>query len=732
MRSLTLCILLFAFSIASAQDWKQLAGPTRSRARQVEVDRSGSIYALTDSNEIYRSDDHGKNWIKFRVPNSINSKQYTYLYCSKSGTIFLSVSVSSYSGTQYDSSTAGLYRSTDKGTTWAQVRSKKTPTKIVEFGQKNIYASNEWDYSLQSVEVFKSEDDGITWKSFKNISLQFSKFDADDQGRLYVQANNSSQIYVYASDGGYLTQLNDSTILKGNYYNVQGTLKYIGSNRFAFLSDTEFYVKFGDGDWVLRSKQISKWPYENNKQILQYNGDNLLLTISNSYGNKKGYYMSSDLGASWKFIGMLDYIYDANMFLCIDSSYKVIYSDAQGICRSAIGDTTRETIGFPIATVSSLVVDKNGDIHAADSAYYSGSSQINRLSISKDFGVSWTVEEKQYYVPGNIGLSPDSGVFCIVDSLYYTSPVDRRYLFHYDPTSREWEKRTTFEDRVYPQEFKFFPPSTLYIDQSRSDDNGSTWDGLYTYPSVSFVYSHSYTVAAPGKVIIGYRPAIYMTEDNGVTWQKLYHNLIDRNITAVYGDQEGLIIAGSEYGDIIRSNENGTSWTNWTGSLQGSIQKITSTVDKTVYVATTKGLYSRGLNDADWKVEIPDKQIVAIGFGKDNEVFACVSQEGIWTNWKKHFPKLQNGVAKKGIRGISVSPTPATNYITAGFDLDQSGDVSVSLFDELGREVTSKQELLGEGWHQLRLETSSVPSGIYHVQLITPSGKVMSKVLVTH
>src|SRR5262245_11643390 len=140
MRSLTICLLLFIFSFASAQDWKQLPGPSRSKAKQVEVDRSGSIYVLTDSNEIYRSDDHGKNWIKFRAPNSVSSKQYSYLYFTEANTILMSVHVSSASGTQYDSSTAGLYRSTDKGITWIQVRSRKTPTYVVGHGQKNIYA----------------------------------------------------------------------------------------------------------------------------------------------------------------------------------------------------------------------------------------------------------------------------------------------------------------------------------------------------------------------------------------------------------------------------------------------------------------------------------------------------------------------------------------------------------------------------------------------------------------
>lgn len=732
MRLLMLCFLLLSYTATSAQEWKQLPGPTRARVIQTQLDKFGNIYAITDSNDVYRSIDSGNTWKKLQPPKGIKRSQYISLSASKIGPIYLTASI--YSRNSYvtiDSQSTGLYRSSDQGQTWQQVVTKNIFNHIVDYGQKNLYASALWNTTTYETNIYKSSDNGLTWKLFKTLPFMCSRFDIDNGERIYFQENDRSLLWIFAGDGGYIGQITDTTIVKNERTTYgQGVCKYLGNSKFGYLSDSVFYLKNGDNDWIRKSRVVLT---DGNRtgQVLVVGKNNDLYTVSYNINGQQSYslHISTDMGSTWK-EQLISSTVAFNFSFFIDSDGNILISDYYGLYRRTVADTTRKVIGFPIATIVSLAVDKNGSIFAADSSYHTGSSRFNTLLKSSDDGKNWNFEFGASELIGNIGLSPDSGIFCVRDSTPFNS--NQRLLLHYQPDVNSWSKITSFEYIYSVNEYKFFPPTSLYIDASRSDDGGNTWETLYSAPPVPYVYDHSYTVAAPGRVLIGYRPAIYMTEDNGVTWKKLQHNLSDRNITALYADQENLIIAGSEYGDIILSNDKGSSWIDWRGSLQGSIKKITATVDNTIYVATTKGLYSRGLNDTDWKLEIPDKEIVAIGFGKDNEVFACISQEGIWTDWKKHFPTVKQGIAKKGIQGVSISPTPARNVVKADFDLDKSGEVSITFFDELGRKVFEKQELLREGWHQLRLETSAVPSGIYHIQLVTLSGKMMSKVLITH
>jgi hypothetical protein len=203
MKALLSFLLVLICSYSFAQEWKQLPGPTRSGAKGIEVDKFGNIYAITDSNEIYRSLDSGKSWTKFPLPQGIKRKQGTILYCSKYGPLYLSVWYNTSSpNPPIDSNTLGLYRSSDKGETWTQVIKRTLISSLKDNGTNYCFAlQNSGDPNST---MYRSTDHGITWSPFKTFNFYTIRYELGPSDQLYVQENSRSPIWVYDKNGNQI------------------------------------------------------------------------------------------------------------------------------------------------------------------------------------------------------------------------------------------------------------------------------------------------------------------------------------------------------------------------------------------------------------------------------------------------------------------------------------------------------------------------------------------------
>ena len=65
----------------------------------------------------------------------------------------------------------------------------------------------------------------------------------------------------------------------------------------------------------------------------------------------------------------------------------------------------------------------------------------------------------------------------------------------------------------------------------------------------------------------------------------------------------------------------------------------------------------------------------------------------------------------------AVWPNPASDRATVAFDLGEAATVRLSVYDVLGREVTTAEAPYGAGAHRLALDTSELPAGVYVVRL---------------
>jgi hypothetical protein len=82
------------------------------------------------------------------------------------------------------------------------------------------------------------------------------------------------------------------------------------------------------------------------------------------------------------------------------------------------------------------------------------------------------------------------------------------------------------------------------------------------------------------------------------------------------------------------------------------------------------------------------------------------------------------------LKNINLFPVPANEFTTLTFDLKTNSKVSIKLIDNLGREIKAiENSNLSTGNHKYTIETNTLSSGIYFIQL-NIDGKVLNKKLL--
>jgi hypothetical protein len=83
-----------------------------------------------------------------------------------------------------------------------------------------------------------------------------------------------------------------------------------------------------------------------------------------------------------------------------------------------------------------------------------------------------------------------------------------------------------------------------------------------------------------------------------------------------------------------------------------------------------------------------------------------------------------------GIEDLSVYPNPATDYLHIQFNVAESTDITCKLMDATGKVLSQEtiHAFSGENTHSI--QTSSLATGFYMLEIDTPTGKTIRKVMV--
>jgi len=196
------------------------------------------------------------------------------------------------------------------------------------------------------------------------------------------------------------------------------------------------------------------------------------------------------------------------------------------------------------------------------------------------------------------------------------------------------------------------------------------------------------------------------------------------------------LFAGTSYGGVFLSADNGTSWTEANTGLTGMKMVVLSlkASGTNLFAGTEDGLLLTTNNGAMWtdiSSGLTNMRIVALAVN-DSNLFA-----GTWGSgaWKRPLSELVTSISSNklpdGIFLLRNYPNPFKSQTTIQFNLPTASFVKLSVVDMQGSEVTTLlNEQLRSGNHEVKWDATAYSSGIYYYKLFAGDNVETKKMIL--
>jgi photosystem II stability/assembly factor-like uncharacterized protein len=645
--------------------------------------------------------------------------------------------------------TGGILRSTDLGSSWKFVNNGLTPKDLykVVTGKNYVFAHSDRD-------IFRTTDYGDNWEKCDSglpganrIGGVMYALGTD----LYLYTNSDSKLYYSSNEGDSWESTREGRPFMSVFTSLDSSL-IVGTGQEGLYISNDHGITWDSAGLV--GKQITA-----------------LATFNNTIfaGTKyDGIFYSSDKGVNWIQINKGISYKEVLAFAVSGPVLSVIVP--YNIYHLKVGDTTwhlkdKQILG---STPKALV--------AIDTFIFEGNYEGR---------ITKTSNNSPFWIPCDSWLS--SWATKIKASIYNLYNGAWRSTNNGDSWVTPYIKHDTTHISSYNIGDIGFIGSTIYgvgFDSVAGVVNGiiATVDnGEHWYNVLRGSITHLFVSNRSLFAVYGNDDSICHSIDEGVSWQTInYQSHPDYEIRdIVVGDKDiylsigsGLFFPNPKIVGVFRSTDNGNSWikTNVSGSnllvmdsdvfsiyYTGTDRSVLSRAssygagtplsllpDYTVYqcivkaghlfATTNKGVF-QSTDKGDTWTDISQELITLIYYLPKtiaaNDTFLFVSNS---TNsvWRRKLAEL--GVVVKSSNSLlsqnslAVYPNPTSQLVKLTTYSLQQGYLSLSIFDELGREVRRVHDgFLDAGEHEFSAE---LPTGMYYVRMQAVDEVLTRKVTV--
>lgn len=696
----------------------------------MEFDSDGYIYMILQSylaepHYIYISSDNGSTW--YNPSSGLPSSFYSLVGIEKD----TSDNIYVFTGSSYPS----LYKSTTKGVSWVLVP-----------GNQDYFL---WDFKIDSQnriyvlgdsKISKTENFGITYTEL--YTGRFSKILLDANENVYALINHLN-VYYIANDSGYT----NSNILfssdNGQTWLATGT-PGLKANDILRLNDTLYIAtsnglrksSFFNNEWSLCYEYTGSYTQVNDILKLQSNGRILL-------GTKRGLMISDNNGTTWNATDLLPNI----NVLTKDNSGNIYAADYNLYRSDDLGLSWQ--LPYPVSnwvkkTINNIFINDSGYVFIAQAR-----GQTNELYVRKstDYGVSWNTLWFHICACNASGttysvVESTSGKLFLSASFvtYYPSASSFGRIYVKEPESN-W---TIFLDskiaaNMYLYDQNIYLPVLGYYNTPlgilKSSDNGITFvplnNGLPNLNVYQLILKPEVFFALTGD-------GIYRSQYQGSYWFRLNHTGLSGNLLKIYYDHNKKLYAITDEGVFT-----------FIGNIPVELSSFTASSSKnTVYLnwstASEINNYGFEIERKDDKTDLPDVKAGwrTIGF-REGKGTTTEQQNYTYTddlfgvNSHKLYYRLKqidydgqfeySNVLEVNVASMNFAlhqnyPNPFNPSTVISYQLPVSGEVTLKVFDVLGREVaTLIDEYKEAGYHEVEFQSAvgslQLASGIYYYQL---------------
>ena len=682
---------LFFFSLilfstcCSAQDWtwQPANGPYGGPVLSLVMDRSGRLFAGTETKGVFLSTDQGESWQQ----SGLTSNRITALAVDSTGAVLAATSNS-------------IYRSTDGGYDWKSILlpgMSVVPHCLSVTPEGTIIAGTQ-------TAVLWSTNTGTNWATWNRTSTRINGIAVSPAGT-----------WIAATGGGMLRSTNKGMIWTKTDSVFGGTsLSVTPSGRmYAGTELKGVYVTVDDGvTWISSALKGG----HNVKSVVGTQGDTLFAAVF--YLDPSiagGIWRSVDAGATWSQWG-LGHLGAS----CIipDGHAGLIAGTMYGLFRSADADSVWREInaGLTNVTVKVLKAVSTDEILAGTTI---------GLFYSSDHGGHW-VNRLPGLVPGSIdAISTDTGGRLYFSTMLF-SPLGG--IFRSTDQGVHWTHVSgTAITGMYesiggivqgPQGFLFAGTSTGRI--FRSGDAGDSWLRVDSAKSCGTI--RALAADSAGRIFVGsWGKGVFRSTDDGMSWVKADSGIAIKSIGCLAARGSSWIFAGGSAG-IYRSSNTGNSWATLTTGVSGRVDAVSITGDGDL-LASIAGRVLRSTDNGDsW---IPD----ASGLPAASRwVLATTSDATVYAGSDTNAVFLFRDPSLDVSSRVSGTPSRVTlhqNYpnpfnpsTTIRFAVPVRTVVQLTVWNMLGQRVAVLQDGdLDAGQHETILDARGLASGVYFYRI---------------
>jgi photosystem II stability/assembly factor-like uncharacterized protein len=257
----------------------------------------------------------------------------------------------------------------------------------------------------------------------------------------------------------------------------------------------------------------------------------------------------------------------------------------------------------------------------------------------------------------------------------------------------------------------------------RSLDIGNSWERVTTIPNISTLAN------SPRTLFVGTsQNGVYSSQDTGKTWQPNRNWSGGRVLRIVPHPDKSIVFALTDEG-LFRSPDDGKTWGKVGGGLSdGLVTALTITKQCMLLSLRNEGMYISFDEGNSWTLMKGENQLgnLALLSSNDTHITAVTTNN---TMYRAAIPVIPENLRPVPALGLIVYPSPIEQYARIQYTLPQDASIIVSVHDITGRTVAeiangmyAAQGLVFE-WNTL-----GIPSGVYAIRLVTPSG-VESKIV---
>lgn len=730
---LTLSVFLLQSLGASvnAQNWHSQNGHlTVSTLNEVQFVSAETVYAVGNRGNILKSTDSGQTWnnVSYETTKDIQT-----LYFFDENTGFVGTPFMSGGG----ESSEMLAKTIDGAASWEVFSS-------FDFDDFNdlefLDEQNGWAASVDG-KVLHTTDSGESWSSTSAGSEDLHDIEFIDANTIWVAGDYGS--LFKSTDGGenWTSAIQLDTIALGEMQFLSASdnikdIEFLDENTGYLIGNTYdsgykgFLLKTTDGgeNWTPISSD-----YQHKFTDIEIpEGGTIVIAAGNDDFSEAGgnaIYVSEDEGDSW------DILQDGNGPITWNNldhfeDTWIAVGESGASATFTLADDTLHTNLVSGQTITDLsFIDEENGVFVTEERYK------GKIFTTADGGQTWT---ESFALEGrkdfkSVAFADENNLWAVGND-HYTG--DERWLiYHSSDQGETWTKIDpgfeVYEQLEYLEQVQFLDAQTGFIkaeDQLiKTTDGGTNWTALAEPESISYYDFETIQFLDEQHGWMAGSELIAKTTDGGTTWEIVYEqDSMSPEITNIQFLSTDLGYVIQERGDMMKTTDGGENWTELstfisfdlndlhfisadTGFIVGDGGRILTTVDGGEEFSSNYNMTSKDLTTAYFI----NSNIGWIG-GRKGTLLATTNGGGIATSNEVHEPTD----APVSVKLHQNYPNPFNPSTVISYQLTVSSDVTLKVYDMLGREVATlinTRQTAGE--HSVSFYASNLSSGVYLYQL---------------